>query len=89
MAPEVIETNTYDFSADIYSLSITIWETLYRRQDKLPSGIATSLRKPFSELGEISDFKLKTEVVSGTRPAMDANPKVQLDDGMAAFIKRF
>ena len=31
MAPEVFKGEEYDFSADIYSLSITIWEILYRR----------------------------------------------------------
>ena len=31
MAPEIFKGGNYGFSADIYSLSITIWEILYRR----------------------------------------------------------
>ena len=31
MAPEILRRKNYDISVDIYSLSITIWEILYRR----------------------------------------------------------
>ena len=31
MAPEIFKGENYDFSADIYSLAITIWEILHRR----------------------------------------------------------
>ena len=31
VAPEILKGEKYDISADVYSLSITIWEILHRR----------------------------------------------------------
>ena len=83
MAPEVLKRERYDKSADIYSLSITIWEILYRRYQNIKTPI--SFRIPFDHVMSKSVFELQVKISNGMRPELGND----LSEAVLTFLPRF
>ena len=81
MAPEILKRQTYSISADIYSLSITIWEILYRRY-QIPT-VSIYFRIPFGHVS--AEIELLSKICDGERPKL----KNDLSQETSDMLKRF
>ena len=85
MAPEIFKGKKYDFSADIYSLSITIWEILHRRYR--PLNDFTPFRIPYDHI--TLQFDLLNKVANGERPQLNKNLSVEVSNLLERFPNIF
>ena len=84
MAPEVLKKEIFNLSADIYSLSITISEILYRRCSiSKDSSASVRFRDPFDHV-IIKPFRISRKIINGDRPELGSD----LSEEVSNLLKR-
>ena len=80
MAPEVLNEEIFNLSVDIYSLSITIWEILYRRCSiSKDSSASACFRYPFNHV-ITNAYKFSSKIIDGERPELGKDLSKEIAD---------